>query len=274
MVRRDRRSRCAAEHLLGRALRVDGERAVLALVDGGHEPQRRVEADRASAAGALGARRDVDAELARGLEQADLGRLAARLRSLGPDRARRCCTRRAPGRAARAPGSRPRQPRASPSPSRSSSPSGVQIRLPASGSRSACRSCRCRSQSAEPSVSTALSRLTRAPRRASVATPTASASVIVGSSPSGTLATIRPIAKLNASFERQPGDEPADRQEREADEDRDERDQPRHAAHLALERARLGLDPLGERGDPAELRSAFRSRRRAPSPRRRRRSCR
>ena len=51
----------------------------------------------------------------------------------------------------------------------------------------------------EPSVSTALSRLTSASRRASCATPTASASVIVGSSPSGTFATIRPIVKLTAS---------------------------------------------------------------------------
>ena len=52
---------------------------------------------------------------------------------------------------------------------------------------------------ADPRVSTALSRLTSAPRRASDATPTASASVIVGSKPSGTFATIMPIAKLSAS---------------------------------------------------------------------------
>ena len=57
---------------------------------------------------------------------------------------------------------------------------------------------------AEPSVSTALSRFTSAPRRARVATPTASASVIVGSSPSGTFATISPIAKLAASFSDSP----------------------------------------------------------------------
>ena len=55
-------------------------------------------------------------------------------------------------------------------------------------------------------------------------------------------------------LERQAGDEPADRQEREADEHGDERDQPGDAAHLPLERAQLRLDPLGERGDPAELR--------------------
>ena len=106
----------------------------------------------------------------------------------------------------------------------------------------------------EPSVSTALRRLTSAPRRASPATPTASASVIVGSSPSGTFATISPIAKVNASSERQAGGEQPDREEREADEHRDERDEPRDAPHLALERALLDLHPLGERRDPAELR--------------------
>ena len=53
--------------------------------------------------------------------------------------------------------------------------------------------------SVEPSVSTAVSRLTSARRRAIRRTPTASARVIVGSSPSGTLATRRPIAKVTAS---------------------------------------------------------------------------
>ncbi|WP_205831031.1 hypothetical protein OHB01_29705 [Microbispora hainanensis] len=51
----------------------------------------------------------------------------------------------------------------------------------------------------EPRVSTALSRLTTAPPRASALTPTARARVMVGSSPSGTFATSRPTAKLNAS---------------------------------------------------------------------------
>ncbi len=48
--------------------------------------------------------------------------------------------------------------------------------------------------SVDPSVSTALRRLTNAPWRASSRTPTASASVITGSSPSGTLPTSSPIA--------------------------------------------------------------------------------
>ena len=51
----------------------------------------------------------------------------------------------------------------------------------------------------DPKVSIAERRLTSAPRRASAATPTARESVIVGSRPSGTLATIRPIAKVNES---------------------------------------------------------------------------
>lgn len=51
----------------------------------------------------------------------------------------------------------------------------------------------------EPRVSTADSRLTSAPDRASDRTPTANARVMVGSSPSGTLATNRPTAKIPAS---------------------------------------------------------------------------
>jgi len=53
--------------------------------------------------------------------------------------------------------------------------------------------------SVEPSVSTAVSRLTTARRLAIRRTPTASASVIVGSSPSGTLATSSPIANVEAA---------------------------------------------------------------------------
>ena len=58
--------------------------------------------------------------------------------------------------------------------------------------------------SVEPSVSTALSRFTTAPPAASSRTPTASASVIMGSSPSGTLPTRRPIAKTTASLSDSP----------------------------------------------------------------------
>ena len=63
----------------------------------------------------------------------------------------------------------------------------------------------------EPSVSTAESRLTTAPRRASDRTPTASARVMVGSSPSGTLATNSPTAKTKASCRGSPASVPSGR---------------------------------------------------------------
>ncbi len=88
--------------------------------------------------------------------------------------------------------------------SRSSSPSGVQTRLGRIRFSVSVPVLSVQITEAEPSVSTALSRFTSAPRRASIATPTASESVIVGSSPSGTLATIRPIVKLKASFSGRP----------------------------------------------------------------------
>ena len=50
----------------------------------------------------------------------------------------------------------------------------------------------------DPSVSTEARRFTTAPRRARSRTPIARASVIVGSSPSGTFATSRPIEKLSS----------------------------------------------------------------------------
>ena len=79
---------------------------------------------------------------------------------------------------------------------------------------------------------------------------------------------MRPIAKLKASFSGRTSNEPADRQERQSDEDGDEGDQPRHAAYLALERAQFGLDPLRQRCDPAQLRlhSGFERRARVASP--------
>ena len=63
----------------------------------------------------------------------------------------------------------------------------------------------------EPSVSIAESRLTSAPPRASCRTPIASASVIVGRRPSGTFATMRPIAKLAASASGSPATSPSGR---------------------------------------------------------------
>ena len=106
---------------------------------------------------------------------------------------------------------------------------------------------------AEPSVSTALRRFTSAPRRASVATPTASASVIVGSSPSGTFATISPIAKLAASF----SGSPAAKQPigRNASPTTTATSAISHATRRTCCSSGLGsvFDALGQGGDPAEL---------------------
>ena len=62
-----------------------------------------------------------------------------------------------------------------------------------------------------PNVSIALNRLTRPPRLARSATPTARASVIVGSNPSGTLATSRPMAKIEAWVQDKPASTPKGR---------------------------------------------------------------
>ncbi len=84
-------------------------------------------------------------------------------------------------------------------PSRSSSPSGVQTRTARIRFSVSVPVLSVQITVVEPSVSTALKRFTSAPRRARPATPTASASVIVGSRPSGTFATMRPTANVNAS---------------------------------------------------------------------------
>ena len=128
--------------------------------------------------------------------------------------------------------------------------------------------------SVEPSVSTAVSRLTSARRAAIRRTPTASASVIVGSSPSGTLATSSPIANDERVGQRQPGDQGADREEHHTSDDGDGRDQLRGAVDLELQRAELRLDALRQRGDPAELLSPCRWRRPPPARRRRCTACR
>ena len=104
----------------------------------------------------------------------------------------------------------------------------------------------------DPSVSIADSRLTSAPERASSRTPIASASVIVGSSPSGTLATISPIAKLAASVKGSPASS-AEREEGESCDDGHQSDHPCDPPDFALERALLALEPLGEGGDATQL---------------------
>jgi len=60
----------------------------------------------------------------------------------------------------------------------------------------------------DPSVSTADSRFMTAPRRASCRTPEDNARVMVGSRPSGTLATISPIEKVIAAAQPRPAASP------------------------------------------------------------------
>ena len=155
---------------------------------------------------------------------------------------------------AAASGRAPRRPRRGPR-GRSESracPRPVQTAVDAAcGSRSACRSCRCRSRSVEPSVSTALSRLTTRPRRASPRTPTARASVMTGSSPSGTLPTSRPIANTTASRSGRSGAEHRDRHERHAE--RRPRS-PRSARPPCAPGVSSGLSSRPTRSDSAAIR--------------------
>ncbi len=104
-----------------------------------------------------------------------------------------------------------------------------------------------------PSVSTALSRLTSAPRRASRLTATASARVMTGSSPSGTLPASSPTANTTLLLNDSPAAKIAIGTNAIAMPSGDRRDQPRDAAHLLLERARLLLDAFGQRRDPPQL---------------------
>ena len=70
--------------------------------------------------------------------------------------------------------------------------------------------------------------------------------------PLGDVCDEQPDREDERAGERQAGQQ-AERKEGDADADGDERDQPRRAAHLLLERALLPPDALRERGDAAEL---------------------
>ncbi len=106
----------------------------------------------------------------------------------------------------------------------------------------------------QPSVSTDESFLMSAWRSAMRWTPIASDSVTVGSSPSGTSATMMPTEKRKPSIERQAAEEVAEDEEDDSDARGDDRHELRDLAHLLLERAELGLDALRQLGDLAELR--------------------
>ena len=105
----------------------------------------------------------------------------------------------------------------------------------------------------QPSVSTAERRLISALRLAMRCTPMARDSVTVGSSPSGTKATIMPMAKMKLSARSTPANDDGQEEEDAAHGDGDDRDELRHALHLLLQRAGLIAEALGEVGDLAEL---------------------
>ena len=137
--------------------------------------------------------------------------------------------------------------------SRSTSPASVQIRVARIRFSVSVPVLSVQITAAAPSVSTALSRFTSAPRRASAATPTASASVIVGNSPSGTFATIMPIAKLKASCSGSPAtSQPIGRNATPTTTATSAISQATRA-NLALEWAQLGVDAFRQRRDPAKL---------------------
>ena len=124
-----------------------------------------------------------------------------------------------------------------------------------------------------PSVSTDDRRRTSALRFAIRCVASASESVTVGSSPSGTSATVTPIANTNRSVRPIPASA-GDDEEQPADRDREQRHDPRQVVELALERAALAPRLLCELGDPAEPGRHRRSRSPAPRPCRRSRTCR
>ena len=89
---------------------------------------------------------------------------------------------------------------------------------------------------------------------ASARTPTASASVIVGSSPSGTLATSRPIAKTTASPSGSPATSVPSGRNASPTDDRDERrSATRRCRTWRSSGLSSSLDALRQRGDAAEL---------------------
>ena len=75
-----------------------------------------------------------------------------------------------------------------------------------------------------------------------------------GQQPLGNIADQQPDGEHDPGRQGQSGDKGRDRDERQPGQHGDQRDQPRDAADLPLERALLAGYPLGERSDPADLR--------------------
>ena len=244
--------RRAREHLLGRSLGVHREAAVSPLVDGRHQPQLRVEAVQLAAVVLASGSVDVDPERARRLEQPDLRRLAARLPGpIGGELGGRAGRDRAAeepehgiGRDRRlhvAVRLRGRARRVASRPHRAHPVLGQRARLVgADDGRRAERLDR-----AQPLDERAAASEARDPDRERERERR--------QQPLGDVGDDQADREREGVLERQPGGEPADRQEGEAGGDGDEGDQPRDPPDLLLERALLGLDALGQGGDPAEL---------------------
>ena len=134
----------ALEHLLGRTLRVHGDPSVLTLVDGRHEAELRVEAIELPTIVLAPGDVDVDPERVCGLEQSDLGRLAARLSRPLRIELGRAARRDRPAEEREHRDSQ-RRPTRRPRPLRGRARRAASRCGPLScGSRSACRSCPCR----------------------------------------------------------------------------------------------------------------------------------
>ena len=241
----------AAEHRLGRPLRVDDEAAGI-VVDGGHQPQRRIEPEDLPPVTLAAGDGDVRPEQLRRLEQPDLGRLAARLARLLPVDVR-----------GRAGGERERE----------LGEHGI--------GRHGCRGIAVRLQvdlsaggphadGAHPILGQGAGLVgadhgRRAERLDGAQTLHECAPAGEGADADGESEGDRRQQALGhvgddeayregcRVVQRQPCDEPAEREEGDADRHRDAGDQPRHPAHLALDRARLLPHALGEGRDPPEL---------------------
>ena len=225
---------------------------------------------------ARGARRSTSAPSALGrLEQPDLGRLAARLARPRRGRARRCCRRRRVRRAARAPGRLATAPMRSVACSRSSSPAAVQTRTARIRFSVSVPVLSVQMTVVEPSVSTALSRLTSAPRRASGGDADRERERDRRQQPLGDVRDDQPDregrARRRAAGRRRASRSGGRRARRRPRRGRSAR---RRAAPARSSGLGSLLDALGRAPRCDRARSASRSRRRAPSRRRRRTSCR
>ena len=195
------------------------------LVERRHPLQVRVEVEHALATGlalALGARH-VAIQLRRRDQQRALGRIAAAAPAVAVPLQTGVV---APHRGAQQAREQRRRPRSAPGviSARSRPPTGACTLMLPSVSVPVLS---VQITSVEPSVSTAVRRLTSARRAAIRRTPPASDSVIVGNRPSGTFATSSPIANVTAAASDKPGQRRAGKEEHHAGADSDRRDQPR-----------------------------------------------